>query len=302
MKQLTLFSIFIFAMCINNPAQAEQILGDKYRGADNMWCVVDIGGKNTFYLCGDDGSGKKLECAGWDYRPFWGHSRKWYSNNGRASFASRSYTCCIKSGSSVGTFKSSSDTTENKTIDLEGGGKCTYTVTKNACGDIIAGVPCTEPTDCDTGYILRNGTCVKPCGGNMGFADSTSNECIECPTTDTQGVDIVTGECIKCNTELQFWNPYGNEHKDNDGTITGRTGKCIECNRKLSIITQKQQEGYTEYKCIAKTDGSLNKINKDAMKKCFPCQTQEHFKKCVEADGAPTDTDVRKSCLLPITD
>lgn len=85
-------------------AQAYTIGTDWHMGT-NDWCAVDTGGKNTFYLCGDDGSGNKLQCDDWDYRSFWGHSRKWYGNNQDVTLANKTYTCCIPEGSQVGSFK-----------------------------------------------------------------------------------------------------------------------------------------------------------------------------------------------------
>lgn len=133
----------------------------------------------------------------------------------------------------------------------------------------------------------------------MGFESPSSDTCIECPITDTQGVDLVTGECVKCDKDLQFWNPYGNTRFD---FLTKRRkvlgGKCQDCNRKLSIITQKQNEdGTTTYECVLKTDDRVKKATKEDMRKCFACKTSELFKKCATEFDELTDPD-KADCFI----
>ena len=90
--------------------------------------------------------------------------------------------------------------------------------------------------------------CENPCTsvgigtcGAHNCASKTSNECIECETTAYQGIDHTTNECVRCDEATQFFDK----------------------------ITKK---------CISKT--SLNRIDGDAMKKCYGCPNNETFKEC----------------------
>ena len=110
------------------------------------------------------------------------------------------WVCCNATSSSQGTYKAFDTTkfstkwgdgsipkySEIITVDLEGGGRCSFKQTYDACGNTYNKV-CTEPTSCTDGLILRNGKCVEPCAEGSEFESVTSNSCVECDTTMYQG-------------------------------------------------------------------------------------------------------------------
>jgi hypothetical protein len=134
---------------------------------------------------------------------------------------------------------------EEVTIDV-GGGTCSYTQIVNVCGDDES-VVCREPEldTCPKGTQVRNGQCVALChlqNGNMGFESPLSNNCVECLTSNYQGIDK-DGVCVKCNTTTQFWD------------VVNR--KCID----RSELEER--------------------IPSDVMQKCWQCPNNDIFKECV---------------------
>ena len=140
--------------------------------------------------------------------------------------------------------------TESKTITLDGGGKCTYKATYNACGTETT-APCTAPTDCTDGLILRNGVCIEPCPAGSEFESKESNKCIECPTTLYSGP---------------------RNDKTDDGKITDTY--CLKCDEDTEFFDKKTDE------CILKSSTTI--VSNQTMAKCGLCDDNETVKKCIQ--------------------
>ncbi len=140
--------------------------------------------------------------------------------------------------------------TESKTITLDSGGTCTYQAKYNACGTEIT-APCTSPTDCTDGLIKRNKICIEPCPAGSAFESTTSNKCIECPTTLYSGPTTV---------------------KDNSGKITDTY--CLKCDEDTEIFDKETDT------CIKKSEMIV--ISPEIMAKCGLCDNNETVKKCIK--------------------
>ena len=211
----------------------------KLRAGDNNRCFVNVKDTNRFWYCGTQDS----TCAGKKLRKY--HKRWWqYHGEGFDSGEGRHFWCCGGSTTAQGHYVETWDpfySRETVTVDLPNG-TCTYERITNVCGEVID-EPCTEPTECDAGLILRNGQCVAPCDGTTAFASKTSNECVECATTAYQGIDDKTSECVRCDSGTQFFD------------------------KKTKT-------------CVSKTSSSLKKVTAATMKKCYGCPNSDVFKEC----------------------
>lgn len=133
-----------------------------YLWGNNNWCAVqDKMVNKNFYLCGNDGSGKDLECNRKNYTSWLGDNRNFYENNDEVTIGDNSYTCCIETGKDTGSFKDTTDLVDVQATANVDNGTCTYTQKQNACGNIVdEGTKCTVPTKCNDGYKLVNNKCV----------------------------------------------------------------------------------------------------------------------------------------------
>lgn len=247
----------------------------KLRYGTDMECFLDTKGNNSYWYCG----GGQTSCA--KNKMNKNDNRTYYSNGQAHSFGDpkKNYVCCNATESSPGVFKEiKNDSTMGITwknfhdgniayytktvvVNLPGGGKCTYSAKIDGCGREITS-PCTEPTNCTDGYVLRNGVCVEPCSDGLDWESLTSNKCVECPTTMYQGSVNTeqTSYCLKCDQDNQFFD------KQND-------------------------------KCIDKKD--MNQVGRQTMAKCFMCNNNEDFKECVKCvDTETCSTDIKTSCSL----
>ena len=168
--------------------------------------------------------------------------------------------------------------TESKTITLDSGGTCTYQATYNACGTEIT-APCTTPSACSDGLILRNTKCIEPCPAGSEFESKESNKCIECPTTTHSGPTTV---------------------KDENGKITDTY--CLKCDADTEIFDKETDT------CIKKSEMIV--ISPEIMAKCGLCDNNETVKKCIkcfagagEYEGkteatCKTHTDFKDKCFF----
>ena len=62
-----------------------------------------------------------------------------------------------------------------------------------------------ECSSCPSGTVMRNGKCTQACGDNQGWESETSDKCVDCSASLSQGVNF-EGVCKKC-TSTQFFNP-----------------------------------------------------------------------------------------------
>lgn len=213
---------------------------DTIRYGDDNKCFVNVTGKDDFYFCGH----QDLECAGRDVSKR--RDRFWLYHHESKTVDGKTYWCCHGTRDSAGFFvQANSWTKESETVTIDvGGGICNYTQIVNVCGDDES-VVCKEPKDCPKGTQVRNGQCVALChlqDGNKGFESLLSNNCVECVTSNYQGIDK-DGVCVKCNTTTQFWD------------VVNR--KCID----RSELEER--------------------IPSDVMQKCWQCPNNDIFKECV---------------------
>lgn len=177
-------------------------------------------------------------------------------------------------------------------VDFEHG-SCTYNRKEDICGNIIEDRPCTEPTTCARGIILRNGVCVPPCDDGFVFESENSNRCIPCAETERQAI-VGTGykkECKKCKSyEILDKDEMKCKVKDvpkdapKDSITTNENGETIMTN----------------------SDGSksivLTKTAQDAMRKCWQCPGADYYKQCVlhfnnNKNTMPTD-EIKEKCKI----
>lgn len=93
-------------------------------------------------------------------------------------------------------------------------------------------------------------------GENKAYKDVSLTECIECNTTEFQGITTIDGinYCVKCNEDTQTWD---NKNK----------------------------------KCVTKDE--YIQISSETMKRCWQCPNNETFKTCAIILSLP-DTDQQK--------
>ncbi len=234
--------IFIVFAVTASPAMARV----KLRAGDNNRCFINVSGINHFWYCGSQSS----DCAGKKLRKY--HDRTYQYHGDEFTSEGRHFWCCNGTKDAAGKYVESSapfSKSEIITVDL-GNGTCTYERITNVCGEVIDN-PCTEPTKCTDGTILRNDSCVTPCDGNTAFESTTSNKCIECETTRYQGISKNSSGsniCIKCDSGTQFFDT--------------KTQNCV-------------------------SKDTFNRITKEAMEKCYGCPNNVLFKECSEFFSQP---------------
>lgn len=197
-------------------------------------------GRDDYYFCGahkttcnnDSASDDELE-----------HSTAWFNHKDYATLDDTRYWCCdgkvtskpTKSGTASGTpgrwVKGTDWIVDKETKEIiVSGGKCSYEVKKDVCGNIddsdkrrCASENITkEKLSCPSGTIFRESTksCVTLCKPGFVFESKTSDRCVECAETATQGIahdegktdaesltDSLHQVCRKCNSASQLFDP-----------------------------------------------------------------------------------------------
>ena len=268
MRKFILASVFIIITCPSWGAL-------KY--GSSMECFLNTSGNNQYWYCG----GGQTSCAG--NKMSKKNLRTYYSNGQAHTFNEKTYVCCGVTSSNYGKFIEINDVDDKKwknkddgstayyektiTVNLNGGGKCTYGAQFNGCGEEIT-TPCTTPTDCTDGLIKRNGVCVKPCPDGSAFESPKSNACIKCDTTEYQGQkkadqkdDSTTSYyCVKCDSETQLWDKEAKE-------------------------------------CVTKSDpDKVTHITPNAMSKCGLCDNNTVFTDCVKCYSKAVDNTDKDNC------
>lgn len=237
-----------------------------------IWSYNANKARREFRYCG----GGQSSCAGTKQRKLANvelltHGMIWHENGSW-------HVCCNGTSTSQGTFefldtkkflptdgqRSIPTIKETITVDLEGGGRCTYEQKYDACGKTYNKV-CTEPTSCTDGLILRNGKCIEPCAEGSEFESVTSNSCVECDTTMYQGparkteeeikADLKTANifvksdgtfdetktnnaaaaqkdqyyCLKCDKDTEFYDKEGNKCIKKSGMLKGTAQEMSQC-------------------------------------------------------------------------
>ncbi len=225
-------------------------------------CYLDTDGTKDFHFCGD----QSMSCKGKKAKARHNKHQYYHGDSMQDSDIGIAW-CCHGTGTQSGHFVLGDqwETTEVITVQLDDTSTCTYVKRTNICGDVI-NEPCTEATDCKTGYILRNGKCVPPCISYPdAFNGQYSNDCIKCETTQYQGRRMET-TADKLDPESQDPLMY----------------ICIQCDSATQFWDNQQKE------CIEKS--TLTPIPATVMKKCWQCPGNEIFEKCIRIMNLPKDT------------
>ena len=264
-----------------------------HRYGNNMECLhINKGGTDEYYFCG----AQYHSCAGDKANGY--DDRVVYTSGVYINFDYKHWVCCGGTDSAPGVFKqlngpgggeNTLDDTEDGlkwqnvgkgkipyiektvTVDIEGGGQCTYEARFDACGTELT-KPCTEPTGCTDGLVLRNGVCTEPCVGDTDFESKTSNKCVECSTTLYQGSAFVT-----VDNDTEETGIVSSIKKKADGTVESKKyangSYCLKCNKNTHFF-----DGVTN-QCVEKKE--LKNVDHVAMAKCGMCNNKESFEKCI---------------------
>ncbi|MBO7066020.1 MAG: hypothetical protein J6W40_00165 [Alphaproteobacteria bacterium] len=244
-------------------------------------------GKDFYHFCG----AQQPVCHGdWAEKKELNSTVKWYNYGETAEFNGEQYTCCgegakvisaptERKGTATGTpgYWIKGDHSEVPVIKTKNvaGGTCSYTEEKDVCGKTIT----TEGTcetqtkknmTCPEGQYFReaSGSCAKLCAAGYAYESKTSNVCVECEETLTQGrvsddgstpvneaVDSVHAICLKCNPATSI--------------LDQATRKCVP-RPQLTALTMNDllygKDGYTK--------------NKNVSEQCWTKYGNE-YKKCV---------------------
>jgi hypothetical protein len=241
---------------------------------DRVWPDTD-----SFYYCGSQSTG----CAGVSQGKH--DTPHWYTNG--ESF--NGHYCCGGTNSASGKWVAGSswETGNSYTVkkDLGGGKTCNQTRIKTICGTEKVKTDCNEPDGCTAGLIFRKvasssgttagtttGTCVKPCTAGYAFESASSTNCIECPTTNFQGI---SGEnCLKCDPATQFFAYYKGD--------SARKGRCVN-KSDTSIVSSfsKTDLQYGPNQTINTT--TVKQSDTDATKTvaCWVYSNTDEYKNCV---------------------
>ena len=217
------------------------------------------------------------------------------------------WVCCNATTSSQGTYQTF-DTEKFKTdggngsiptysevitVDLEGGGRCSYEQKYDACGNTY-NKACTEPTSCTAGLILRNGKCVEPCAEGSEFESVTSNKCVECDTTMYQGPALKTVDEIKTALTAAkiFVTPAGTDDtKKIEDAAAAQADQpyCLKCDKGTGFYDKEKKE------CIKKSD--MLKGTAQEMAQCGLCVNNLVMADCIKCfAGIGEDSNTKESC------
>ena len=243
---------------------------------DRWWPDTD-----SFYYCGSQSTG----CAGVSQGKH--DTPHWYTNG--ESF--NGHYCCGGTNSASGKWVAGSswETGNSYTVkkDLGDGKTCNQTRIKTICGTEKVKTDCNEPDGCTAGLIFRKvasasgttsgssttGVCVAPCASGNAFESDTSVTCIECPTTNYQGISNEV--CVKCDPATQFF-----VYDKSDGDV--RTGRCISKNDTTKVSTYSKTDlQYGQNKTINTT--TVKQSDTDATKTvaCWVYSNTDEYKNCV---------------------
>ena len=178
-------------------------------------CYVDTKGTNTFWFCGK----APEKCSDKKVKGF--HKKNYLYNGDYFDRNGTRYWCCGGSATAHGRFTTTSTSTPWSTSETAtkstAAGTCTYVKTTNVCGDVTG--DCSVASDgsnaasestlsdaqsCELqNKLWRNNVCVEYCVAPKAFASTSSNSCIDCETTNFQGI---SGDvCVKCDPGSQLF-------------------------------------------------------------------------------------------------
>jgi hypothetical protein len=305
MRKILLASVFIMIAC---PAWSRLKYGS------SMECFLDTQGNDQYWYCG----GGQTSCAGVN---MWANDIRTYYSNGQAkTFDGKLYVCCGVTGSSYGKFVriqnvdgKTWENTENGatayykkivTVDLEGGGKCTYEARYDGCGNELT-KKCSKPTSCSDGLIFRNGKCVEPCAEGSEFESVTSNNCVACETTMYQGPATMTADQITealTSAKIFEQDDVDKEKIEEFAEAQADQPYCLKCNKDTQFYDKETKE------CINKSD--MIKATAQEMAQCGLCVNNLVMTDCIECfagigedskteAGCKQQDSIKKNCFFP---
>jgi len=189
---------------------------DDFQIGHNQECFIDTYGNDAYWFCGKQTeSCNSIKAAKNDKKVDMRHGdvlNETRLHNGETDIDKDdiswlNWVCCGGTDSAEGRFKAPSTSQRDKEVN---GGTCKQTI--DQCGDVTQ--DCSEPTDCPEGTqerIIKNNFteagvkhCAPVCPATQGYENETSNTCVPCETTLSQGVDG-KGVCRKCDASTQFF-------------------------------------------------------------------------------------------------
>jgi len=261
---------------------------------DRVWPDTD-----SFYYCGSQSTG----CAGVSQGKR--DTPHWYTHG--ESF--NGHYCCGGTGSASGKWVAGSSwyTGDSFTVkkDLGDGKTCNQTKRKNICGKETVTKDCNVPDGCTAGLIFRQvasasgtsgstsstGVCVAPCASGSAFESDTSVTCIECPTTNYQGINNEV--CLKCDPATQFF-----VYDKSDGDV--RTGRCVSKNDTTKVSTYSKTD--LQYGRNQTVNTTTVKTTGDTSGKpvaCWIYSDAVSYKTCVLGGSSAATTNSGSSLLAP---
>ncbi len=268
------------------PAMAKT--GKGYHFGNNDSCIIYRDGKlknRKYWWCGK----KQDSCGGWNVKKSSKHGGT-YTHGKYLTWpgdGNEKYYCCVSESGKPGKFiiegaegfYSKIETVEKSV----GGGTCNKVIKYDVCGGQVI-EDCNKPDTCPSGQKLRNDTCaVASCPYGQAFASATSNQCIDCAPSNSQGVNYA-GICVKCPDGYFFQSGECYEKATGDLIDTGSslegTGADItyvdENGNEVSIAPDKVQ-----------TKVTVTTYTNYTLRMCYACTSSELYKMCVDLFNKP---------------
>ena len=253
---------------------------------DRVWPDAD-----SFYYCGK----QELGCA--SVSDSSRDATHWLYNGNQFSKNGTTYWCCGGTSSVAGKYATGSSwyIGDAYTVkkDLGGGKTCNQQKRKTVCGTEEITKDCNEPDGCSAGLVFRKvssasgtsssatstGVCVAPCSSGSAFESETSAKCIECPTTNYQGISNEV--CLKCDSATQLF-----AYKNSNGTA--RTGQCVgkTDSTKVSIYSKTDLQ-YGQNKTVNTTTVKVADADSSKSVACWVYSDTGEYKNCVLGNTVP---------------
>ena len=295
---LTPFMASVYAEIGNNPA-----------------CFYASGGGGHYHFCGE--FHKHDTCYGHTYRPAYDKEYGYGHGDKKTMDDGNTYFCCNKNGIKKWVLSTDTDwitkteiTTELKPNSDGTTSLCTttkkYTVCSNESTELIPDTQVTECVNCtaDAPYY-RNGVCTTFCGQTdhtMAFESVSSNNCVSCPTTVSQGIAEIDG--YGCNWGAgEMWDFSTAKcvvKGDSDAPSTTLFNVCLKCDPATQFFDTKTKS------CVPKS--SRKQKGKAELRECWTALSTKAYKCCVDngvtkfeeynKQKKPEDTETKVGCCI----
>ena len=288
MKKTKLLSV-LFISTILTPLMTSVYAGIGH----NKACFYASGGGGHYHFCGE--FHKHDTCGGHTYRPAYDKEYGYGHGDKKTMDDGKTYFCCNKNGkkewvdskgmewitdTQIETgLKSNSDGTTSLCTTTK-----KYTVCSVKSTESTELIPDTQVTECvnctaDAPYY-RNGVCTTFCGQTdhtMAFESVSSNNCVSCPTTVSQGIAEIDG--YGCNWGAgEKWD-FGSAkcvevQGDSDAPSTTLFNVCLKCDPATQFFDTKTKS------CVLKS--TLKQKGKAELRECWTALSTKAYKCCVD--------------------